>query len=126
MNDSLVFNSHAGEIKGQLPTTVALTKKIQSKEQRIMIIGDVDCFSMGELETRRRGVNSYNFNFIMGIFNWLSYNEAPVDVTRPDAIDKTFNLNWESGNIIRSILKWGIPSLIFLYAMVFLIRRKRK
>lgn len=126
VNDSLVFNSHAGEIKGQLPTTVALTKKIQSKEQRIMIIGDVDCFSMGELETRRRGVNSYNFNFIMGIFNWLSYNEAPVDVTRPDAIDKTFNLNWESGNIIRSILKWGIPSLIFLYAMVFLIRRKRK
>ncbi len=126
VNDPLVSNPQVGEIKGQLPTTVALTKQIQGKEQRIMVIGDIDCFSMGELEARRRGVNAYNFNFIMGIFNWLSYNEAPVDVTRPLAIDKKFNLDWENGNMIRSILKWGIPSLLLLYAMIFLIRRKRK
>ena len=126
VNDTLIFNSAQGEVRGQLATAVGMTKQVGGKEQRIVVIGDTDCFTMGELSARRRNVHAYNFNFIMGTFNWLSYGEAPVDVSRPREIDDKINLEWETATTIRSILKWGVSGLIFVGGVILLIRRKRK
>ena len=126
INDTLIYNPSLGEMRGQLVTAVALKRQVGDREQRIMIIGDTDCFTMGELSARRRNIYAYNFNFIMGTFNWLSYGEAPVDVSREREPDNAINLEWETASVIRNVLKWGISGLLLVCVIVFLIRRKRK
>ena len=74
LNDSLSLDSLQGEKLGAYPTAIALTRKIKAKDkkQRIIVLGDADCFSNAELQkSSRPGIYSFNFNMIPGSFRWL-------------------------------------------------------
>ena len=79
------LDSLQGEKLGAYPTAIALTRKIKGKDkkQRIIVLGDADCFSNAELQkSSRPGIYSFNFNMIPGSFRWLCYNEFPVSSSR--------------------------------------------
>ncbi|MDE6452473.1 MAG: GldG family protein, partial [Odoribacter sp.] len=108
------------------PLVMALRRTIQGKEQRILIAGDADLFSAGEIRRERMGINSGNFNFMTGVFSWLANDEYPLDMSRPEAIDDTLYLSVGMFGVVKVILMWGIPLLIAVVAGVVLLRRKRK
>ena len=108
------------------PLVVALRRTVQGKEQRILIAGDADLFSAGEIRRERTGINAGNFSFMTGAFSWLANNEYPLDMTRPEAIDNTLYLSTRMFGVVKIILMWGIPLLIAVVASVVLVRRKRK
>lgn len=126
VNDPLILNQDKGEVQGHKVTAVGLSRKVGERDQHIMVLGDADCLSMGELAAKRRGIRAGNFNFITGMFYWMADGEAPLDVRRPHHPDNRLNMKWETAGTIVTILKWGIPILVVLGAILLLVRRKRK
>ena len=77
----------AGEIEQTYITAYAAQRRIDGKEQRIIVCGDSDCMSNAELKIGREGYKSGNFQMIIESFRWLSGGEFPIDTHRPDCPD---------------------------------------
>lgn len=107
-----------------LPTVVGLTRKINGKEQRIVVSGDADF--LNNMELARMNMTTANFNFSTALFSWFSYSEFPIDTSRPRAKDNSLNLTKNSLDAIRVILLGIIPGILILSGAILLIRRRRK
>ena len=115
-----------GEQAGVKTTMLALNRECHGRDQRIIVVGDADCFSMGELSALRRNLPSSNSVLIDAMFDWLSYEELPVNTVRPGKIDNNFTLSYEAASAMTIALKWILPALILAFGVVVLIRRKGK
>ena len=126
VNDTVRLDTDKGEYVGRRITAMALEREMNGKQQRILVLGDADCLSMGELGTIRRGINSANKYLILPIFQWLSNGQLPLDTRRPGAMDNVLYLGWESSKILEGILQWGLPILLFVVGSILLLRRRGK
>ena len=103
---------------------VALYRKMGDKEQRIMVLGDADCLSTGQLSRNYRGIYSNNFALITSSFFWMSDGEAPVDIRRPKAIDNKLFMT-PTGYTITKIFFMGIlPVGLLIFSILLWVRRK--
>ena len=126
INEIPQLNTQAGERSGVKTTMMALEREQAGKQQRVVVIGDADAFSMGEVMANRRGILSANGGLIMSMFEWLSYGELPIDTSRPNPIDNTMTIGAEGAESVKTILQWILPALILLGGVLLLIRRKGK
>ncbi len=124
VDDVAKYNPEEGETLGALTTALALSRKIGDKEQRIMILGDADCFSNGELSRYRKGIKTLNFSMTSGMFFWLSNNEVPIDVRRPAPPDNKIYLEKKDMAFPNALYKVIIPVLIVLVFLLIWLRRK--
>jgi len=120
------FNPEKGEVMRANVLAMALSRKVGDKEQKIIVLGDSDCISNGELGRSRNKIRASNFSFIPGMFSWLSDGEYPINTSRvrpPD--DKVY---CDRGDLIYiKSLFWGlIPLMILLFGGCLLIRRRRR
>lgn len=120
----VMFSAKEGDLKKSFPTVVSLTRTINGKEQRIIVSGDADFMSTGEL--KRYGVRNCNFIFNTALFSWLSYGEFPIDTTRPESEDKRMKVSTDQLKLQSIVFIWMLPAAIFVFAAILLIRRKRK
>ncbi|SIO12795.1 Gldg family protein [Chitinophaga niabensis] len=118
------FDPSTGDVKATTPIAVSLTRQTKGKEQRIMVLGDADFMSAPELN--RYNIRVGNFFFMFEMFKWLSYDEYPVDVSRPKAPDSKILIAKEDVTILRIILLVLLPAVLFISAVALLIRRKRR
>jgi ABC-2 type transport system permease protein len=118
--DSKIIDSKPGTFI----TSVALTRQINGKEQRIVVSGDADF--MSNIELRRYAPRTSNFYFNTGIFSWLSYGKFPVDTSRPDARDNRVTVSTDRIKLLKIWYIWMLPGVLLAFGSVLLIRRKRK
>ncbi|MGN6177829.1 MAG: DUF4350 domain-containing protein, partial [Mucilaginibacter sp.] len=121
------FTPAKGDSRGNFNIAVALSRKIDGKEQRIIVAGDADFLSNGELA--RRSTSNYeriNNYFDRAIFAWLGNDEFPVDVSRPEQQDNAFKISSKSIALMKPIFLGVIPALIIIWGALLLIIRKRK
>lgn len=119
-------NTLMGEEKKAWPTALALSRRIVGKDQKIFISGDADCISNTEISVFRQDVRTFNFQMAIGVFQWMSDGEVPIDTRRPEYQDNKI-LASESGlKISRIMFVWVIPGLMLLLCLVVNMRRKRK
>ncbi|SDL10389.1 ABC-2 type transport system permease protein [Pedobacter sp. ok626] len=116
------FSAAQGDQRGPFPTALALSRKVNGKEQRIAIIGDADFMSTGEM---KRWGNA-NGEFSTQLFGWFTKGEFPIDTSRPDPIDNHINLTYKQLDLLKVLLMGIFPGVLTLVAVVFLVRRKRK
>ncbi|GHT60511.1 hypothetical protein AGMMS50239_09630 [Bacteroidia bacterium] len=124
IDDTVRVNSVIGEVVKPYPTALALTREVAGKQQKIIITGDADCLSNGEISMQRAKVPAANFNLIMGSFFWMSDNEAPIDVRRPIPGD---NKLFATGHDVK-VSKWllmGVFPLLLLASYLFIWIRRR-
>jgi len=121
---TLVFEAKNGDQHGAFPEALSLSRKINRKEQRIVVTGDADFFSNKELG--RSNLETANGSLAMAISTWLANNEFPVDMSRPEPKDKKLKLNKAGVKTVQIVYYGLIPGAIVLLGMVLLIRRKRK
>ena len=121
---SVKFAAEDGDELKSFATAVSLTRKINIKEQRIIITGDADY--MANTELSRFNVRSANFVFNTGLFSWLSYGEFPINSFRPEPKDIQVFVDKNEVKVLKTIYVWGIPGLFIAFGAVLLIRRKRK
>lgn len=121
-----LYQPQTGERKGSYPVLVALTRKVGGKEQRILVSGDADCVSNGELSKNRNGYDSSNFTLIPGSFRWMSYGEFPVDTSRPKPADTAVFVTREWRKTVRYAWYVVLPALFLVMGTTLLIRRQRQ
>ena len=120
----VVFNAAQGDVMKSVPTILGLTRKVNGREQRIVIAGDADFMSVKEL--RRFNPPQANFLFSVGIYSWLDNNEFPINTSRPRSKDNRVNISTDGVDILRIFLVWLLPAVVLIFAAILLIRRKRK
>jgi len=126
VDDTARYEPSTGEIQRRYYGALALSRLVGEREQRIAILPDADCFSNQETNSYRNGIRNANFSLINTIFSWMSYEEVPVDVRRPEPVDTSFNIIKEELTIWEYILHWSFPIiLILLYFFIWLRRRNR-
>jgi ABC-2 type transport system permease protein len=124
IDDTVKLNPAAGEVQKSYVTGLALSRKVGNKEQKIIILGDADCISNGEISIGRQGVAAANYSVITGAFYWMSDNEVPIDVRRPTATDDKVSLDKKKVLTVKIILLWGFTGLLALCAIILWIRRR--
>lgn len=129
IDDTVKVNSAIGEqIMSGIPAAIALERSVEGsdKVQKIIVLGDADCISNGEVSISRRNVSSANYNLIMSAFYWLSDEEVPVDVRRPSSPDRKVFLGLKG----MQITKWGLVvllpvTMLITYLLIWVRRRSR-
>lgn len=96
---------------------VALTRQMNGREQRIVVLGDGDLLS-----------NKYQGGVFLGrgIFSWLIYNEYPKYGPVPPPKDTMLSIIPGTASTLKLIYVWIVPAIIGLLGGFILIRRKRK
>lgn len=110
--------------KGLYPVVLALNRKVNNKNQRIIVAGDADFMSNSEL--LRSNPQTGNFTFLMALYKWFSYNEFPVDVYREQPTDDRILVNASQVRTLKWVLLGVLPALIAAGVALFLIRRARR
>ncbi len=121
--DKIVFNPEKDE-RVAPPVALALSKKVMDKEQKIMIVGDADFMSNGELS--RQNLRTKNAEFILKIFKWFSNDEYPIEANRPEPIDNKIKLSKAGIGWMKIALLGILPGCIGFAGGLIIIRRKRK
>ena len=124
VDDTVILNPSKGEVQGRYVTALALERKIADKDQRIIILGDADYISNGELGRSRKGVKASNYSIIMGGFFWLSDEEVPIDINRPPYKDNRIELSVQAMSIWKVIMMWVIPIIVAITSIFIWLRRR--
>lgn len=124
IDDTVKLNPAAGEVQKSYATGLALSRKAGNKVQKIIILGDADCISNGEISISRQNVGAANYSLIMGAFYWMSDNEVPIDVRRPEFKDDKTSLDKQGMFNLKTTLVWVFPGILLLSALVLWIRRR--
>jgi ABC-2 type transport system permease protein len=124
IDDTPRLNLAAGETECSYPTMLALSRPSGEKVQKIIILGDADCISNGEISMNRKNVPASNYSLISGSFYWLSDEEVPINVSRPSPPDRNISVG------ARSMYWWKIfwigciPAIFLFFALFIWIRRR--
>ncbi|MEY8591799.1 Gldg family protein [Butyricimonas hominis] len=126
VDKEIVYNPAVGEVQKSYPLALALSRKMGAREQKIVVLGDADCLSDGELTRNRKPLWVANYTIIQASFFWLSDYKVPIDVRRPAAADRRINVSPAGAEILNYTLIGGLPGLLFiLYMFIWLRRRGR-
>ncbi|QEC40539.1 Gldg family protein [Pseudobacter ginsenosidimutans] len=116
-----LFNPEEGDLKeSSYPLGIRLSRLVNGKEQRIVVMGDAD------LAGKLRANTGRGFTMIRSVFYWLSDNRYPVYLTFPVAQDNWLTMTPGWTRLEKLLYIFVIPSLILLLGIILLIRRKRK
>ena len=116
-----------GEKEGSRAVATMLTRSLaEGRSQKIILLGDVDCFSNAELMRDRYAVSSGNFTLIYQVFRWMSDGEYPVDTPRASGSDWRMRVGIEQMPALKWMLAVILPLLMLLTSLLIIIRRKSK
>lgn len=120
------INPETGEKADSIPLVVRLSRQVGDKEQLIYVSGDADCMANSELTTSRNDVSASNFTLITEAFRELSYNEFPVDDSRPHPADDKMFIGQGADIWVRIVFMGIIPlGLLAGYILTWWRRRKK-
>ncbi len=121
-----VFSASEGDEKGTFTTAAALTRKVNGKEQRIVVTGDVDFLSNVEVLLFRNMKDTRIDNFAFGtqVFGWLSNDRYPVETLRPPNKDTKVRLTDKSLSALKLLWIWILPGALLIFATILLLKRR--
>jgi ABC-2 type transport system permease protein len=124
IDDTPRLDPTAGETGAPYPTMLALSRRVGDKEQKIILLGDADCISNGEISISRKNIPASNYSLVTASFYWLSDGEVPVNVTRPAPPDRKLFVS------ARAMYWWnifwiGLLPAILLFITLFIWLRRR-
>lgn len=105
---------------------LALKRQLGGEEQRIIVSGDADWFSTEGLALRKDDVRLNNFGLFMEMLHYMTYQQFPVDNSRPSPTDDTHYLDIADIGWIKGLFIGLIPLLVLGGAMGFRLKRKRQ
>lgn len=106
------------------PILIALERSLGDYRQRIIVSGDADWLSNGELCRVRDGFRNGNLALQKTIFKWLGNDRYPIELTYTRAIDNHISLKRRDVSWVK-IFALGVYPLILLVVLV-VYRNKRK
>jgi len=127
VNELPEFHPKAGEEEWNLqPIVLAMRRQIAGKDQRIMIFGNADCLSNGELARSRKDIKSANFNLILETFRWFTNGEYPVNTSRSYGPDDDIRMEYKDIIWVKIGFMGILPLLLVGAGIIVWIRRREK
>lgn len=123
--DDLVSIDSPTETPEKLNAGFSLTRTAGGKDQRIVVLGDADCFSNAEMTIDREGIMAANYSLIVKCFKWISHGRFPFDIVRDSNLDDSFSITTDDLPAIKATFFFIIPVLMLGCAVLLLWRRKR-
>jgi ABC-2 type transport system permease protein len=120
----VVFDTARGDHHQPQALALSMARKINNKEQRIMVLGDADFMSNAERD--RHNISTENSTFLQEMFKWLSYGAYPVSTDRPQSKDQKLRITRRGIPMLKLIFLGLIPGLVLFSGVVLLRRRMRK
>jgi ABC-type uncharacterized transport system involved in gliding motility auxiliary subunit len=108
------------DIPGPLVLGVALTREIEGREQRVIVVGDGDFLSNSVV------ANGGNLELGMSIANWLSQDDAYVNIPVRTARDRGLELSNTRQIVIGSIFLVFLPLALLGGGVGIWWRRRRR
>ena len=108
------------DIRGPLTLAVALTRDVEGREQRVVVIGDGDFLSNQVL------ANGGNLEFGMNLANWLSQDDAYVDIPVQTARDRKLDFSPRARLIVRDVFVFLLPLALLGAGLGVWWRRRRR
>ena len=124
VNEVVECNPNVGEVQKSFAVGLALARKVENREQKIVVLGDADCISDGEFTHSRSGLWVANYGVIQGVFNWLSDGEVPIDIRRPASKDVRVFISETGADIFKYSVMGVIPGLLLVLALFIWLRRR--
>ncbi len=120
----LLFNAAAGDEKGTFPVSVTLKRRVNGKEQRIIVSGDADYISNVQFTNAERAVKEERQLSADILFRWLAYSEFPVIDDR--SAPKDLNISATKGQIsaMTIVFKFILPVVMVLIGIIILFKRR--
>ncbi|MGN6421358.1 MAG: Gldg family protein [Pseudobacter sp.] len=113
-----VFSPEEGDVQKDTYTlAVNLTRKVNNKEQRIIVAGDADFLSAKLIGSGR---------IKQGFYSWLLNNRYPVYAVKKLPEDRLYRISYNTAGIMVNIYVYLVPAVLLLAATILLVRRKRK
>jgi ABC-2 type transport system permease protein len=109
-------------LAGSSPVVLALTRRINGREQRIVVAGDADFLTQKEFY---RNFDNANDKFSREIFRWLTYGEYPVDTSHRVILNQIY-IRLKDMPLINLLFWVLIPGLMLVAGVMLLLRRKRR
>lgn len=127
VNEVAVLDPSLGEKEGTRAVAVMLTRDLdEDKTQKILLLGDADCFSNAELTRDRYAVASGNFTLLYQVFRWLSDDTYPIDTPRAPGSDRSLRVGIEQMAVLKWMLAVILPLLMLITSLLIIVRRKTK
>lgn len=123
-NPALIFNAADGDEKGVFPVSLTLRRKVNGREQRIIVSGDADYISNVQFANVERIVKEEKQYSVDLLFRWLANGEFPFDANRPDAKDLNMNTTKEALSVISILLKYILPGIVVVIGAIILFKRR--
>ena len=120
------LNPELGEKEECFTMILHMNRQVGDKEQRIVVIGDSDWCTNGELGTRRNNVNTEPPITIRYNFSWLTYKQFPVSVERPNGTDTKLFIGLDSTPWIKTFCMGILPLVLIIACITIQVKRKRK
>ncbi|WP_127124785.1 ABC transporter permease subunit [Pseudoflavitalea rhizosphaerae] len=113
-----VFNAQEGDFRmDEFNSAVALTRKVNNREQRILIAGDADFMS-----NLRVGGNQ----LVRATYSWLDANRFPVYTPAEPHKDNLLTITPSTAEMMHIMFVYVLPGIILLTGIILLVRRKRQ
>ncbi len=126
IDDTVRINPAVGEAENAYVTALALSRKVGEKEQKIIIFGDADCISNGEISIGRKNIPARNYSLVNGAFYWMSDEEVPINVTRPTPPDRKINLSGDNMQNWKIALMGIVPATLAFFSIFIWVRRRSR
>ena len=104
--DKLKYQQDLGDTQGPLTIGVSLSREIEQKQQRVIVIGDSDFIANGYI-----GYGA-NFELSLNIFNWLTEDDKLLSITHQAAPDQSLELADKDVTFIALILLLLVPGTL--------------
>lgn len=117
-----VINYDAGQdTAGPLQIGVALSRTLEEQqgEQRIVVLGDGDFLANAYLGNQGNQDLGYN------IVNWLSHDDAFIDIPSRTAPDTDLTLNTTTWSVLGLLFLFGLPLLLLGYGLYIWWQRRK-
>ena len=119
-SDSLNYSTN----KSSTPLlALGLKRNLKGKNQRIVVSGDSDFMSNGEI--RRFNLTNRNSRYTTQLFRWLSNDQFPIDISRKEPTDNKINIEQQGIWYLKLFFMLILPVTIGIAGTVLLIKRKR-
>lgn len=115
-----------GEQPGSHITMMALSRPRNGKTQKVILLGDADCISNGELFRQRKSERESNYYIIVSSFFYLSDGIAPIDTRLAEPTDRHIYVAKRGTQIVNIVFRGIFPALLALIALFIWIRRRSR
>jgi len=108
------------DVRGPLNLAVALTRTLNGREQRVLVIGN------GEFLANAYLGNGGNFELGMSLVNWLSHDDAYVSIPVRTARDRELALSRPAQAGIAAVFLLVLPLTFVAAGVTIWLRRRRR